>query len=57
MSIVSENILSESYYPRDGVHLALSLNHGIKALATTKSDFMSTSDLVDLYTCNPKLLG
>jgi predicted nucleic acid-binding protein len=42
--------------PRDGIHLALSLKHGIKAIATTNPDFMSTSDLVDLYTCNPKLL-
>jgi hypothetical protein len=56
MSRVSENILSESYYPRDGVHLARSLNQGIKAIATMNHDFIITSDLVDLYTCNPKLL-
>jgi len=42
--------------PRDSVHLALSLKHGIKAIATTNPDFMGTSDLVDVYTCNPKML-
>jgi predicted nucleic acid-binding protein len=42
--------------PGDSLHLALSLKHGIKAIATTNPDFMSTSALVDLYTCNPKLL-
>jgi predicted nucleic acid-binding protein len=42
--------------PRDSVHLALSLKHGIKAIATTNPDFMSTLDLMDLYTCNPRML-
>ena len=42
--------------PRDSVHLAVSLKHRIKAIAaTTNPDFMSISDLVDVYTCNPKM--
>jgi predicted nucleic acid-binding protein len=42
--------------PRDSIHLAVSLKHRIKAIATTNPDFISASDLVDIHTCNPKLL-
>ncbi|MCK4732335.1 MAG: type II toxin-antitoxin system VapC family toxin [Methanophagales archaeon] len=42
--------------PRDSVHLAVTLKHRFKAIATTNPDFMNTSDLVDVYTCNPKML-
>jgi predicted nucleic acid-binding protein len=42
--------------PRDSVHLALLLKHGIKAIATTNPDFMSAPNQVDVYTCNPKML-
>ncbi|MCL0078774.1 type II toxin-antitoxin system VapC family toxin [Dehalococcoidia bacterium] len=41
--------------PRDSVHLAACLKHGIKAMVTTDRDFISASEVVDIYTCNPNL--
>ncbi len=45
-----------SLLPRDALHLSTMAHYGIKDIVTTDDDFIIMPDL-NLYTCNPKILG